>query len=270
MTSTYRNPYHQILSKKREWEPIKPDSANPLPGTEDVLRRVLSLRILELPVGQLVQTASSREILGISKFNPQYEDCSELLASNIHDEEVHDEALNNLNRAIGLSTDEETDKQAQSILDAWLELDEHEISKARIIESGCFFPILIWLRYLGGLSARQVAQDISGDEIHHVSTNWLICENLNIEKQSRANTRLRRQSVAWMFEPLNSLDPAVKLSLPENRRKYLDFDFWMQQSDNLAQRGATDGLSETRNTRFVAPFETDKRNQGLYKPQVYR
>lgn len=270
MTSnTYRNQFHKILAKKREWDPITPSNVTAVPGTEEVFKRILSLRILELPVGQMIQTASSKEAFGLPTYHPDYEDCQLLMDSNIKDEDVHDEALNNLTLAGGFQ-DDECDAEAARILKSWEELDEHEVSKARIIESGCFFPILIALRYLGSISARQIAEDISGDEINHVLTNWIICEKLKIERISNANRRLRRQSVSWMFEPLLRMDKAVINSFPESRRKYLSYDFWLRQSDNLAQRGVANELSETRNTRFKTPFETNKKNQGLYKPQVYR
>ena len=79
--------YTAQLKKKRAWT-AGPITAGELrPGGEDVVKRALSLRILEIPVGNFVKEATKGDL-------PKVNGVKEILLSNIDDEEKHDIALN--------------------------------------------------------------------------------------------------------------------------------------------------------------------------------
>ena len=71
----------------------------------------------------------------------------------------------------------------------------------------------------------------------------MVCSELGLKSTPSLN-RLRRATVGWVMDSLSS-----------NENKYLDKDFWMNQSDSLYARGKAPGLKDTQRSRMPAFFE---------------
>ena len=80
-------PYIHLQQRKRTWTPVEVTAGPLLPGGEDVIKRALALRCLEIPVGDFISDAMKGDL-------PDVKGCKELLLSNVKDEEKHDVALN--------------------------------------------------------------------------------------------------------------------------------------------------------------------------------
>lgn len=240
--------YKGLLKRKRDWTPIEPQAAPVEFGSELTINKGLALRILELPVGQLVQDADAKELRRLD-FN---KDCSDLITSNIKDEDKHDLALNRAYAKMSMNISEH-DKTAEQLLKAWMDSSEPDILKALIIERSVFFVILPIFRFLGNVGLRTISSEISGDETVHVGTNQYLCKLLGMEP-TKALNNLRRETVAWLVQDLDiSQRPEDSTIDP----KYWNPSFWLKASDSLFHTGKADGLSQTRAARVPAFFETD-------------
>ena len=233
MTS-FNSPYDQVVSRKRKWTPVAVQKGKVVEGSEDALSRALCLRHLEIPVREFLQQALERPLANTPGLR-------EALMSNQLDEERHDQALNYVVSAHG--TSEKHEKEGKHILKAWLEAPEHPILKAAILERSVFFVILPFFRFNGDIGIRTTAADISRDEQTHVAIHSMVCSELGLQSTSGLN-RLRRATVAWVMDGLGS-----------SENKYLDKDFWLNQSDSLYARGKAPGLSDTTRARMPAFFE---------------
>jgi len=135
------------------------------------------------------------------------------------------------------------EEEAKHILKAWLDAPEHPILKAAIFRKECLLchppilPIHRRCRY------RTTAADISRDEQTHVAIHSMVCSELGLKSTPSLN-RLRRATVGWVMD---------SLGMSEN--KYLNKDFWMNQSDSLYERGKAPGLKDTQRARMPAFFE---------------
>jgi hypothetical protein len=80
-----------------------------------------------------------------------------------------------------------------------------------------------------------------------------VCEELGL-KPSLSLDKLRKATVAWIFEPMtkNSTD------------KFLDKDFWLRSSDRLMYEGKAPELSDTKRARMPAFFEHANPNLPQY------
>lgn len=240
-----------LKSKKREWSPIKPKYTSVPQGTEETLMRALSLRVLEIPVGEFITSATQKEL-------PISAEALTLLESNIADETRHDLALNYLYESLPYSIPDYP--EAQQIRQRAIELAEskdHPIQVARTLEVGVFFILLPIFRFLGNTSMKTVSADITFDERIHVATNTLLAQHLKLD-YSRELNQLRREAVAWVVEPLKPQ------SVPIAYQQYADPQFWLRQSDNLFYTGRAPELADTKKTNVVAFFEVDRRNQPKY------
>ena len=85
-TISPRSAYEKLLARKRTWTPVAVSAGKLLEGGEDVVLRGLSLRCLEIPVGDFITDAMKGDL-------PDEIGCMELLKSNVQDEEKHDIAL---------------------------------------------------------------------------------------------------------------------------------------------------------------------------------
>jgi len=242
--------YDALAARKRSWTPVDPVFEPVVQGAEQAIGRATALRCLEIPVGEFVSEASKRDL-------PVDQAGKDLLFSNIEDEDVHDLALARLSKSLRLTTQDD-EAEAQRILSAWKDVDDHPISTARIIEVSIFFVVLTMYRYLGNASTRAVSADISSDERVHVETNYHICQSLGLECPKKSN-RLRREVVAWVTEGLD-----CSANLPEAYKRYGTADFWLRQSDQLLLQGRAPDLKETRRSRVIAFFETNKMIQPTY------
>ena len=242
MTQTL-SPYDQVVSRKRKWTPVAVQQGKLVDGSEDAIYRALGLRHLELPVREFLQQGLEKEL-------PNTPGVREALLSNQLDEERHDQALNYVVAAHGL--DDKAEAEAKHILKAWLDAPEHPILKAAILERSVFFVILPFFRFTGDVGIRTTAADISRDEQTHVAIHSMVCSELGLKSTSSLN-RLRRATVGWVVDGLGK---------SENR--YLDKDFWLDQSDALYLRGKAPGLSDTTRARMPAFFEASNNDLPQY------
>ena len=105
-------PYIHLHERKRTWTPVQVSAGTLLEGGEDVIKRALALRCLEIPVGDFISDAMKGDL-------PEVKGCKELLLSNVKDEE-NMTLLNFAAASHRVSDRHET--EAQKICKAWLEL----------------------------------------------------------------------------------------------------------------------------------------------------
>ena len=237
-------PYIHLHQRKRTWTPVQVSGGTLLAGGEDVIKRALALRCLEIPVGDFINEAMRGDL-------PDERGCKKLLQSNVIDEEKHDIALNYA--AAAHKIPDRFEAEAERIKNAWLELDRHPVLKAVVLERSVFFVLLPIFRFLGDTGLRTTSADISRDEQTHVAANTLVCESLGLKSDKELN-KLRRATVAWVLQSLKA----------EDDNKHLSSNFWMASSDSLYTRGKAEGLNDTRASRMPAFFETNNVNLPQY------
>jgi len=237
-------PYIHLHERKRTWTPVQVDAGKLFDGGEEVIQRALSLRCLEIPVGDFIQDAMKGDL-------PDVKGCKELLESNVQDEVKHDIALNYAAEVHKVPT--KFEKEAAHICKTWLELDRHPVLKAVVLERSVFFVLLPIFRFLGDTGLRTTSADISRDEQTHVAANTLVCEALGLKSDKTLNN-LRRATIAWCLQSLKG----------ESDHKHLSGNFWLASSDSLYSRGKAEGLMETRASRMPAFFETSSVNLPQY------
>lgn len=235
--------YLEVVSRKRKWTPVAVDRGQLVDGAEEALYRALALRCLELPVKEFLGQGLEKEL-------PNIPGVVEALMSNQADEDKHDLGLNYIIAAHG--SDEQSEREAQTIKQTWIDAPEHPILKASILERSVFFVLLPFFRFNGDIGIRTLAADISRDEQTHVAIHGMVCHDLGIKTTQNLN-RLRRATVAWVMEPLT-----------RNENKWLDKDFWIKQSDSLYARGKAEGLADTQRARMPAFFEASNVNLPAY------
>ena len=235
------NPYQKLLARKRTWTPIQSTAGKLKEGSEETVFRALALRHMELPVGDFIQDACFNEIPEASRA---------LLESNVKDEIRHDLALGYITNALGV--DEQAEKEAFRLRQAWIEHPDHPVLKAMVAERAIFFVLLPFFRFNGDAGLRTVSADISRDEQVHVAANSLVCRELGLSV-SPSLDKLRKATVNWVMQPLGSSD-----------NKYLDRQFWLDQSDSLMYSGKAEGLIETQRARMPAFFETSNSDLPSY------
>ena len=210
-------------------------------GAEDVIYRALAMRHMELPVGDFITDALEKNVPDKAR---------ELLLSNVKDEENHDLALGYIAEAYG--TNDECEKEALRLRQAWVEHPDHTIVKAMVAERAIFFVLLPFFRACGDAGMRTVSADISRDEQVHVASNSLITKELGLDI-SPSLDRLRKATMQWVLQPLG-----------QNESKFLDKKFWADSSDRLMYEGKAPELSFTRSARMPAFFEHSNVNLPQY------
>ncbi len=239
-----KTPYTKLHERKRKWTPVAVNAGKLLEGGEDVVKRGLALRCLEIPVGDFISDAMKGDL-------PDEYGCKELLLSNVQDELNHDVALNFAAAAHRVSDRHEA--EAQKICKAWLELDRHPVLKAVVLERSVFFVLLPIFRFLGDTGLRTTSADISRDEQTHVAANSLVCAELGLNSDKELN-KLRKATISWVTQSLSA----------EHENRHLSSNFWMKQSDSLYSRGKAEGLADTRASRMPAFFESNNVNLPQY------
>ena len=236
--------YTKLTQRKRKWTPVAVDKGKLKEGSEDSIYRALALRVLELPVKEFLQQ-------GLEKDLPNVPGVIEALESNQKDEDKHDLGFQYVVNAHG--TNDMAEREAQNILNAWIAAPEHPILKAAILERSVFFVLLPFYRFNGDIGLRTLSADISNDEIQHVKIHGMVAHDLGLKSTPRLN-KLRKATVAWVMDGLGV----------DTKDKYLDKDFWIKQSDNLYNRGKTEGLAATQRSRMPAFFESSNVNLPMY------
>lgn len=235
------SPYDKLLARKRTWTPVRPTAGKLKPGSEETIFRALSLRQLELPVGDFILEATKKDVPAASL---------DLLRSNINDEEKHDLALGYVAESFG--TDPQAEAEAARLTQAWIQHPDHTVLKAMVLERSIFFVLLPFFRFNGDAGLRTVSADISRDEQVHVAANSLVCQELGLTVSPSLDT-LRKATIQWVVQ---------KLGRSEDR--YLDRQFWLDQSDSLMYSGKAEGLIETKRARMPAFFEHSNTNLPQY------
>mgnify|MGYP003330874639 FL=1 len=235
-------PYQKLLNRKRTWTPVQTTAGKLVEGAEETIYRALAIRHMELPVGDFITDALKNEVPQASR---------ELLLSNVKDEENHDLALGYIANALGV--DEEAEKEAIRLRDAWIAHPDHTILKALVAERAIFFVLLPFFRFNGDAGLRTVSADISRDEQVHVSANSLICRELGLEV-SPSLDKLRKATINWIMQPLKA----------DNPNKFLNKKFWLDSSDRLMYEGKAPELAETKRARMPAFFEHANPNLPQY------
>ena len=202
---------------------------------------MLSLRQLELPVGEFIREATSKDVPSASL---------DLLRSNIVDEEKHDLALSYIAEAHG--TDPQYEAEAARLTQAWIDHPDHTVLKAMVLERSVFFVLLPLFRFNGDAGLRTVSADISRDEQVHVAANSLVCRELDLRISKSLDT-LRKATIQWVVQGLG-----------KSEDRYLDRQFWIDQSDSLLYSGKAEGLVETKRARMPAFFEHSNSNLPQY------
>ena len=117
-------------------------------------------------------------------------------------------------------------KKAKKIRNTWLELDQHPVLKAVVLERSVFFVLLPIFRFLGDTGLRTTSADISRDEQTHVAANTLVCESLGLtsDKPQQSQTRYGRvgtQSLKgeWSQTSLRTSGNSSILSTQEVKRR---------------------------------------------------
>ena len=237
-----QHPYEKLLARKRKWSPVKPTAGKLKDGAEETIMRSLAIRHMELPVGTFITE-------GLEKTVP--ENARRLLEDNVKDEERHDLALQYIVDAHG--ADENAEKEALLLRDAWIAHPDHTITKALVAERAIFFVLLPFFRFSGDAALRTVSADISRDEQIHVASNSLVCRELGLHA-SPSLDKLRKATINWVLQPLgiNTTD------------KYLDKNFWLDASDRLMYEGKAPEFSDTQRARMPAFFEHANTNLPQY------
>jgi hypothetical protein len=146
------NPYEKLLNRKRTWTPVKPTRGKFRDGAEETIFRALAIRHMELPVGDFITEALEKEVPASART---------LLESNVKDEIKHDIALQYVVDAYG--ADENAEKEAIKLRDAWIQHPDHTLLKALVAERAIFFVLLPFFRFNGCAALRTVSADISRD-----------------------------------------------------------------------------------------------------------
>ena len=235
------NPYQKLQNRKRKWSPVQTTAGAVKEGSEETIFRALALRHMELPVGDFIKDALDNEVPALSR---------DLLLSNIRDEENHDLALGYIANAYGV--DEKAEAEAMRLREAWVSHPDHTVLKAMVAERAIFFVLLPFFRFNGDAGMRTVSADISRDEQVHVATNSLVCRELGLTV-SPSLDKLRKATINWVMQPLK-----------RSENKYLDKQFWLDQSDSLMYAGKAEGLIETQRARMPAFFEHANPNLPQY------
>jgi hypothetical protein len=236
------NPYQKLQSRKRKWTPVQTTAGKVKEGAEEAIYRALSMRHMELPVGDFITDALTTDVPDMAR---------ELLLSNVKDEENHDLALSFITNAYGV--DPKSEKEALALRAAWEAHPDHTIVKAMVAERAIFFVLLPFFRFNGDAGMRTVSADISRDEQIHVAANSLVCKELGLNV-SPSLDKLRKATINWVMQPLgiNTTD------------RYLDKKFWLDSSDRLMYEGKAPELSDTRAGRMPAFFEHSNVNLPSY------
>jgi len=227
------NPYQKLHERKRTWTPVQTTAGTVKEGAEEVLKRALAIRHMELPVGEFINEALATEVPPLAR---------ELLLSNVQDEEKHDLALSYIATAHGV--DETAEAEAIKLRDAWTSHPDHTITKAMVAERAIFFVLLPLFRALGDPGMRTVSADISRDEQIHVAANSLVHTELGYNISPSLDL-LRKATINWVLQPLSATNPD----------KYLNKKFWLDSSDRLMYEGKAPELTFTRASRVPAFFE---------------
>jgi len=237
-----QDPYTKLLNRKRKWTPVQTTKGVIKEGAEETVRRALSIRHMELPVGSFITEALEKGVP---------ENARKLLESNVKDEINHDLALGYVANSIGV--DPKSESEALRLRQAWIDHPDHTVLKALVAERAIFFVLLPFFRFNGDAGTRTVSADISRDEQIHVASHSLVCRELGLS-YSQSLDKLRKATINWILQPLGR----------NTEDRYLDKKFWLDSSDRLMYEGRAPELNDTKAGRMPAFFEHSNVNLPKY------
>jgi hypothetical protein len=235
--------YQQLLDRKTSWKPAEMEYE---PISEDygrlvTLQKAIALGLaLELPVGDFTLSASKGDL-------PTEQGVVDLLIANSADEDTHYAGFLSAERAFGCP--EKFKQEANQLAELVINHPDHVVTKSGYLELGVFFVTLPMMRKLGSVGLKLLSENISRDEAIHVSTNFLIIDQLGL-KISQSLDKLRIDVVEWVTS---------ELTLPGMGRAY-----WRRQSDKLVANRQAPELAWTKAGQSAAFFEISNKNFGKY------
>lgn len=227
--------FEAVDLKRKQWLPISPTASETVQeGAVDTISKCFALRILEIPVKNLILDGLSRKesnVLGDSG--------RKCLLRNTEDEEKHDTALNNCLKVFS-NYNKQYEVEAETILTAWQNHPDEPILKTFMIENGILFVLLLLNMRYGGASLRVTSRDISADEINHVQSHRYASKLLG-SKPSKSLDELRKATISWLVSNLN-----VEGDYKER---------YIKSSDSLVYRGVAPELKISQAYSVPAFFE---------------
>ena len=235
--------YQQLLDRKTSWKPAEMEYE--LIGEEygrlATIQKAIALGLaLELPVGDFTLSASKGDL-------PAEQGVVDLLIANSTDEDIHYSGFLSAERAFGCP--EKYKQEANQLAELVINHPDHVVAKSGYLELGVFFVTLPMMRKLGSVGLKLLSENISRDEAIHVSTNFLIIDQLDL-KVSQSLNQLRIEAVEWV---------ASELTMPGMGRAY-----WRRQSDKLVANRQAPELAWTKAGQSAAFFEISNKNFGKY------
>lgn len=239
--------YGEIQSKKFPWVafPLADVDPNPITqamGTHETVQKAIALAVgLELPVGHLaLDGAESSDI----------KDMKAALTLNALDEKNHYQGFQNASVAYDVPYNfiEVADNYANTLMSLQESFGIHPVLLAGYVELSVFFTTLGILRLWGSIDMKRLVHYVSKDESTHVLTNYGIIDDLGIKWPSLeakdAVDKVRHEIVNWLTSSLTQVKK--------------DQEFWIKQSDSLAETRTAPGLAFTQTANFNAFFENER------------
>jgi hypothetical protein len=233
-----------VTSRRRNWSVNDPKPASEKTLAPKTISRGLALTDLEISVKDFIQDGISRRDAQV--LTPQIQ---AVLLRNVEDEDKHLIALTRAKKAL-TDYDDSFENEARQIIAAWNECEDHPITKAAVLELGCFFPLLGMYNMFGSVSLGISSRSISSDEMIH-STTHRVAAQLVGARPSKALNKLRLDTVAWLGENLEEETPTMTK------------DRLLQNSNRLIKTGKSD-LVETSSYSVLAPFEINNNSFDSY------
>lgn len=250
--------YRKLQNKRKSWEVISPTDCLPrVPQAIDLLSRCLSLRVLEIPVGEFIESALRSDLPQENR-----DDLVSLLRLNVEDEDKHDRVLNAAASNFSwYNSSHET--VANQLLDRWMNLPDNPLHIAQVLETSLFFVILPIFRDFGNSGLATISNDISNDERLHVAVNTHVVGKMGW-KMSRKMGRLRVETIEWMLGDEREWETYPQF-FSEVRKNAGLRNTWRKSSDNLLDKGQAPLLKHTSYTPWFAMFENAGADGGAYK-----
>jgi hypothetical protein len=233
-----------VSSRRRSWAPNDPKPTSEKTLAPKTISRGLALTDLEISVKDFIQDGISRQDAQV--LTPQIQ---AVLLRNVEDEDKHLIALTRAKKAL-TDYDNSFESEALQIIAAWNECEDHPITKAAVLELGCFFPLLGMYNMFGSVSLGISSRSISSDEMIH-STTHRVAAQLVGARPSKSLNKLRLATVAWLGENLEEETPTMTK------------DRLLQNSNRLIKTGKSD-LVETSSYSVLAPYEINNRSFESY------
>lgn len=225
-------------------------------GVERLMQIIIGMGlVLELPVGEFIRDGMKGDLPTEVHDNTDY--VRKLLLTNSADEARHYLGMQNAAKAYPVPQD--IMEACESLKDAWVDLKEHPIYIAGLLESGLFLVNLAIFRLLGSSDLATLGRGISSDERRHVITNRHAVKDLGMNpwSPSKPMMDLLKDSFDFMLDGFTPYDSEEILGVE------LTKDFLIQSGVDLITTGNAITLDRlVRTVDYTPAFETG--NASLY------